>query len=212
MTCEAILDVAIRQFGERGYEGASTRAIAAEAGTVMSSITYHFGSKERLYLACADHIARQITERMRPTIDAIGAVGGLPPKTMPREKAIEGVHGIMHRSIDLMISPESRDWSKFLIREQQNPGPAFDRLYHGAMEQLATLLIGLICQARPDLDERQARATAISLFGQALVLRAARATVQRVLQIDQLSETDRSLLLATVHSNIDCILRSAPQS
>ena len=33
------------------------RAIAAEAGTMMSSITYRFGSKRGLYLATARHVS-----------------------------------------------------------------------------------------------------------------------------------------------------------
>ena len=53
----AILIFAVREFGSKGLDGASTRGIAEAAGTAMSSITYHFGGKEGLYLAAAEHIA-----------------------------------------------------------------------------------------------------------------------------------------------------------
>ena len=55
-----LLAVAVREFGAKGFDGASTRRIAAEAGTMMSSITYHFGSKKALYFAAAEHVAGEM--------------------------------------------------------------------------------------------------------------------------------------------------------
>lgn len=43
-----ILDVAERLFAERGFEGASVRDIAQEAGVNIAMISYYFGSKEKL--------------------------------------------------------------------------------------------------------------------------------------------------------------------
>ena len=50
-----LLEIAIAEFAAQGLEGASTRGIATAAGTAMSSITYHYGGKEGLYLAAADY-------------------------------------------------------------------------------------------------------------------------------------------------------------
>ncbi|MGH0036638.1 MAG: TetR/AcrR family transcriptional regulator [Myxococcota bacterium] len=50
-TKERLLDAAERQFGERGFEGASMRAITRSAGTSVSAANYHFGSKESLLRA-----------------------------------------------------------------------------------------------------------------------------------------------------------------
>src|SRR5437879_6854420 len=65
---QRLLDAAIDHFGRKGLEGASTRAIAAAAGTTMSSITYHYGGKEGLYLAAVRHITNQINERLDPVL------------------------------------------------------------------------------------------------------------------------------------------------
>ncbi len=207
MASETILDVAIRQFGDRGFEGASTRSIAAAANTVMSSITYHFGSKEGLYLACADHITALIREKFAPAIEAIA-----PPEAMDREQAVAAIIMIIERIAQLMISDESRDWASFIIREQQTPGPAFDRLYQGFMLPMENMLLTLITLARPELDERCARALGISLFGQALVLRAARATVIHVLKVSEIGDAEKALLLARIRYNIEALMRSDPSS
>jgi AcrR family transcriptional regulator len=47
-TRDEILAAARRLFAERGYEGASMRAIAAEAGVDAALITHFFGSKAKL--------------------------------------------------------------------------------------------------------------------------------------------------------------------
>ena len=47
-TKERLLDAAERLFAERGFEGASLRAVTQAAGTSVSAANYHFGSKEAL--------------------------------------------------------------------------------------------------------------------------------------------------------------------
>ncbi|MGS9174443.1 TetR family transcriptional regulator, partial [Salmonella enterica subsp. enterica serovar Infantis] len=56
---------ALAQFGEYGLQ-ATTRDIAALAGQNIAAITYYFGSKEDLYLACAQCIADFLGEKIRP--------------------------------------------------------------------------------------------------------------------------------------------------
>jgi TetR/AcrR family transcriptional regulator len=46
-----LLDVGTRLFAERGLNGVSVRDISLAAGTSISMVSYHFGSKERLYSA-----------------------------------------------------------------------------------------------------------------------------------------------------------------
>ena len=53
-TREAILDAARTLFAEHGYEGATVRMVAAEAGITQGLITRYFGSKEGLFLAASD--------------------------------------------------------------------------------------------------------------------------------------------------------------
>lgn len=50
-TREAILAAASRQFAEHGYDRASLRGIAAEAGVDQKLIAHFFGSKQQLFVA-----------------------------------------------------------------------------------------------------------------------------------------------------------------
>lgn len=56
-TRQAILDAAVAEFWAHGYKGASVRDICAQAGASSNAITYHFGSKEKLYQEILDQFA-----------------------------------------------------------------------------------------------------------------------------------------------------------
>jgi AcrR family transcriptional regulator len=48
---QEILDAAERVFALCGFEGASMRQIATEAGVAQALLHYHFGTKEKLFHA-----------------------------------------------------------------------------------------------------------------------------------------------------------------
>ncbi|MET4386074.1 TetR/AcrR family transcriptional regulator [Bradyrhizobium sp. F1.4.3] len=59
-TRAAILDAAIAEFAQHGFEGASIRAIADRLGLQHPLITYHYRSKDILWRAAAEHAFAQI--------------------------------------------------------------------------------------------------------------------------------------------------------
>ena len=50
-TREAILEAARRRFGEQGYDGATIRGVAADAGVNPALVHHFFGTKEHLFAA-----------------------------------------------------------------------------------------------------------------------------------------------------------------
>jgi len=53
---EALLESALVEFGARGFDGASTRAIATRVEAHQPQINYHFESKEALWAASVDYL------------------------------------------------------------------------------------------------------------------------------------------------------------
>ena len=47
-----ILDAAMREFADKGYEGASLNTVCAENGISKGIIYHHFRDKSELYLLC----------------------------------------------------------------------------------------------------------------------------------------------------------------
>jgi AcrR family transcriptional regulator len=63
-----ILDAAQEVFAAKGFEGASTREIAARAEVNISSLHYHWESKETLYLAIFERIFQQLVDLLRDEV------------------------------------------------------------------------------------------------------------------------------------------------
>jgi AcrR family transcriptional regulator len=62
---ERLLDAALLEFGAKGFDGASTRAIARRIGAHQPQINYHFESKAALWAAAVDHLFAELGREMR---------------------------------------------------------------------------------------------------------------------------------------------------
>lgn len=67
-TVARIRDAAIARFGEAGFDKATVRDIAADAGVSPALVLHHFGSKARLREACDDFVVAEFT---RSRIEAV---------------------------------------------------------------------------------------------------------------------------------------------
>ncbi len=121
-----ILRAALDLFGREGFEGATTRRIAAAAGASLPAIRYYFDSKEGLYLACA----REIVARYEAGIGGLvakvaGEVAALDP-----DAARARLKAIMAQLAALISGDDDTGlWTGFVLREMTEPGPAFEILY-----------------------------------------------------------------------------------
>ncbi len=201
MVQRRLLEIAIREFAAKGIDGTSTRGIAGAAGTTMSSITYHYGSKKGMYLAAADHIAAQMAEGF-----------DLAKWSSPNDPAMarSGIIDILHKLIDKLMVPHGVDWSLFIMREQMSPTEAFDRIHDGMMRQMLETLISLVTIATGVADEQTVRLVVVTLFGQALVIRAARGACSRVLPQSLtepgLIDAFKSRIVANTHAILDGLI------
>jgi AcrR family transcriptional regulator len=68
-TKQELLDAAQRVLLQEGYVGLSTRRVAEAAGTQMSQIQYHFGSKHGMILALFEYLNGQLIDRQIRTFE-----------------------------------------------------------------------------------------------------------------------------------------------
>ena len=80
-TSDQLLDAARDLFADRGYDGASIRAITDRAGANLGSVTYHFGTKEALY-------HRVIETFLAPLRERVVAAAGTDGRPLDRIEAI----------------------------------------------------------------------------------------------------------------------------
>jgi TetR/AcrR family transcriptional regulator len=67
---EALLESALIEFGAKGFDGASTRAIARRVQAHQPQINYHFESKAALWTAAVDHLFGLLEEAFNRVIPA----------------------------------------------------------------------------------------------------------------------------------------------
>jgi TetR/AcrR family transcriptional regulator len=66
----ALLESALVEFGAKGFDGASTRAIARRAEAHQPQINYHFESKEALWTAAVNYLFGLLTAELDGVIPA----------------------------------------------------------------------------------------------------------------------------------------------
>lgn len=121
-----LITAALTQFGEYGLH-ATTRDIAALAGQNIAAITYYFGSKDDLYLACARWITEFISVNFKPYADAGEQLLGAPQPDKPAIRTL--LLAACRNMIMLLTQDETMNLSRFISREQLSPTPAY-RLIH----------------------------------------------------------------------------------
>ena len=65
---ERILRAALEAFSEQGFDGATTREIAARAGVPLGLLQYHFGGKPKLWRAAVDRAFAELREGLEAVL------------------------------------------------------------------------------------------------------------------------------------------------
>src|SRR3546814_14268784 len=117
-----LLAAALACFGPGGFEKVTTRQIATRAGVNLPALTYYFGSKEGLYLACAQYIAGQYSEALNPAaVEAQAALeAGLPAADVAARLKV--LMAALARF--LLAASDAATRNLLLPREVANRGPA----------------------------------------------------------------------------------------
>ena len=112
-TRQSILEAAREVFAEKGYDQASIRAIAAQAGVDPALVHHYFGTKEKLFLAC-------MNAPINPAELVPRALEGPPEEAGVRLVRLmlsvwDSPAGVA--AVAMMRSAMSNEWTARLLRE-----------------------------------------------------------------------------------------------
>jgi AcrR family transcriptional regulator len=204
-TRAALVAAALDRFGEKGFEAASTREIAARANANISAIAYHFGGKEGLRAACADFIAATIGGVFGGAISA-----ATDPSRLSRIQARDGLARIVEALADAIVArAEARPIVRFMLREMFEPSPAFERIF-----QALAPLHGRACAiwSRATGAPAESEATRLALFaliGQVIYFRLARPVVLRRMNWRDIGPAEAAAIKRLIVANLDASLEAA---
>ncbi|MBN9075646.1 MAG: TetR family transcriptional regulator [Rhizobiales bacterium 65-79] len=202
-TRQALIRAGLKLFGEQGYEGTSTRRLAAAAGANIGSIAYHFGSKEGLRAACADFIV----ETMKGMASQALASAGDPkdPETARRQ-----LLAALERMVAFIVaSPEAGTIVQFVLRELSQPTSALDIVYDGVFEPTHRRLCRIWAAATgEDAESERTRITVFTMIGQVIYFRVARAAVLRRMGWNEVGTKEAAAIAAVAGANLMAVLDS----
>lgn len=177
-TRRRVVTTALRLFAERGYEGVSTREIAAEAAVNPPALQYYFDSKDGLYRACVEMVADGVRELIEPTLrraeqlladDASDAV------------LIDAYCAVIEPLIGIVFEEDRASWSPFLSAERDGCGnnPTFAILQARLIDRLDGVFAALIGRLSGEpADAAVTRLRAMGINGQFLTFHSKRGQLQ----------------------------------
>ncbi|HKS34815.1 MAG TPA: transcriptional regulator CecR [Enterobacteriaceae bacterium] len=204
-----LIAAGLEQFGEYGLN-ATTRDIVARAGVNIAAISYYFGSKEDLYLACARSVADFIGEHFRPYAKKAELLLGAaePDKAAIRELILSACHNMTL----LLTQDNTLGLSKFISREQLSPTSAYQLVHDQVIAPLHTYLTRLIAAFTDrDAGDTETILHTHALLGEVLAFRLGRETILLRTGWSQFDEQKAALIFQVITSHIDFILQGLTQ-
>lgn len=177
-TRRRLVETGLELFGRHGFDAVTTRQLAEAAGVNQAAIPYHFGGKQGVYLAVAEHLAALTAARIAPIVDAArNRLAENPNRAAVGALLLETTLAVAR----LAFEPGQRGiWLIFMAREQFHPSAAFERLYAAASRPLHDILgelIGRLLGTPADAPETLLLAHAY--LGQIIGFAVARAGLDR---------------------------------
>lgn len=204
-----LIAAALAQFGEYGLH-ATTRDIAAQAGQNIAAITYYFGSKEDLYLACAQWIADFIGSQFRPHAEEAERLFAQPEpdRAAMRELILRACKNM----IMLLTQDDTVNLSKFISREQLSPTAAYQLVHDQVINPLHSHLTRLIAAyTGRDASDTQMILHTHAILGEVLAFRLGKETILLRTGWSQFDEDKTALIDQTITCHIDLILQGLTQ-
>ena len=203
-TRHRLIEAALTLFSEHGFDGTTTRMLATTAGTNQAAIPYHFGGKEGLYMAVADHIAETNRRLLEPVSVRIRVALSNSRET-PDRAALKAVLDDLIRSmIGILFSDAGlAKRAAFVLHEQFHPGPAFDRLYAGFIQPMHEMLTDVVARALGlPPEDPQAVIRAHAIVGQWLAFMIARTAVQRRLGWQKVGPQEQAAIVTGLQAMV----------
>ena len=136
---ERILAAALTAFAQRGFDGATTREIAADAGVPQGLVTYHYASKQALWEAAVDWLFGQVAVEFASAADALR---DLDPVTRLR--------AAMKRFV--RFAARHPELQRFMTHEGSHDGPRLRWLVQRHVRPLFEQSLAAIREALPGVD------------------------------------------------------------
>src|ERR1700722_11872041 len=204
-----IISAAMRLFGERGYESASTREIAAAAGVNAPALQYYFDNKEGVLRACIEYIADRAWDSLS---EGVIEAERLLAEGADDELLIEAYCDIQTRASEFKFkAADQDDWRLFMARQQAglDPDIGFEAVFRRIGIRTFAVAAGIIGRLTgQSAEDEEVRIRAVALSGQFQVFHVCRRMALRLLDWDGIDAERQASIKKVVHDHTRELLRA----
>ncbi|MBL9047364.1 MAG: CerR family C-terminal domain-containing protein [Tabrizicola sp.] len=195
----ALIRAGIRLFGLQGFSATSVRQLANEAQANIAAITYHFGGKDGLRLACAEEFGR----RMGAATGARVVGGDISP-----DSAREELRTIVRTMLGFLLDAKgASELVPFMLRELAENGPGIDIVYRGFAEPTHRRLCLLWAQATgTEAEDESVKLAVFALIGQLMYFRIGQPIVSRRMGWAAIGPAELRQITDRIIRNLDAML------
>jgi TetR/AcrR family transcriptional regulator, regulator of cefoperazone and chloramphenicol sensitivity len=207
-TRRRLIEVAIRLFGQHGYEGASTREITRLAGVNTPALQYYFENKEGLYEACAEYLSQQAETHFGPSLDAAEVT--LSQSKSTRRELIEAFCGIQDAMVEFLLrGDEAQQRALFIAQQQAGHGASEELLESHERKRLTRIGTALIARLTGvDAHDSLTVLRLLTANGQLMVFHVAPKVALRALGWRELLPEHLELVKQTVRTQTRALIAS----
>lgn len=167
-----LLQAGRQVFVQHGLKNATVREICDLAGANVAAVSYHFGSKEKLYMSILENHLLE-GSRLYP-LDQ-----GITPLSSPEDRLRAYIHGFLQQTLG-DGDPDSERLGKLLIQEIIEPSQFFGDLFEKHCRPKHEFLHSIVRALLPGLDDLSVARCASSIAGQCVLFDFAREAMARV--------------------------------
>jgi AcrR family transcriptional regulator len=208
-TDERIIHAAIKVFADFSLEKATLAIIAKEAGITLSSITYHFKTKEKLYGEVLNRILDYMLDDINRRIAELDAISDSQvANSFTPEVAEANLRNLFQHFVARLFDSGSALFVRILIREQSAPSAFYNDIYERYFKQVMLLLERLIKAITGCEEKHRLSMLAFSALAQIIGSRIEKYLILKHSNIEEFSADDIEQLATLITENAMLIVKS----
>jgi len=167
-----LLQAGRKIFAEHGLENATIRDICSQAGANVAAVNYHFGGKEKLYVAVLqDYIEKENERHPRNA--------GVTKQSPPEERLRVYLRSFLLQTLG-DGTPENERLGKLLTQEFIEPSQYFGEIFEKHCRPTHNMLLDIVRQMLPEENETVVSRCASSIIGQCVLFDVAKEAISRM--------------------------------
>jgi AcrR family transcriptional regulator len=167
-----LLAAAREQFALRGVQEATVRDICAQAGANVAAVNYHFGGKDKLYVAVLEDFIERAQVKYPAGMDTT-------PDSPPQERLRAYIRSLLYRLAG-DGDPLYERLGILLTKEFLEPSEHFLGVMDRYLSPQHEVLIGVLRELMPGADERSVHLCAAGVAGHCLLFDNAKQVIRRM--------------------------------